>query len=93
MAWLIDGEADVDTLPEHSRRALAALAGPKRLILGPGARHNEAWNRDVWAEVEQWLDAVLARTASGRPPVGTHLWSVPDVMITDRDPDLVRPGL
>jgi alpha-beta hydrolase superfamily lysophospholipase len=56
---LIHGTADSDTLPEHSRRVLAALAGPKRLILVPGARHNEALRAEVWGEVERWLDGVL----------------------------------
>ena len=58
---LIHGEADVDTRPEHSRRVLAALAGPKRLILVPGARHNESLRGDVWGEIEHWLDAIVPR--------------------------------
>ena len=58
---LIHGEADVDTRPEHSRRVLAALAGPKRLILVPGARHNEPLRGDVWGEIEHWLDAIVPR--------------------------------
>jgi hypothetical protein len=39
---------------------LAALAGPKRLILVPGARHNESLRGMVWTEIEQWLDTVLS---------------------------------
>jgi fermentation-respiration switch protein FrsA (DUF1100 family) len=56
---LIHGAADTETPPEHSRRVLAALAGPKRLILVPGARHNEAL-RDSWGEVERWLEETLS---------------------------------
>ena len=58
---LIHGAADIDTRPEHSRRVLAALAGPKRLILVPGARHNESLRGDVWGEIEHWLDAIVPR--------------------------------
>jgi uncharacterized protein len=57
---LVHGANDVDTPPDHSRRVFAALAGPKRLILVPGARHNESLRADVWTEVEHWLDDVLA---------------------------------
>lgn len=69
---LIHGEADIDTPPDHSQRVLAALAGPKRLILVPGARHNQALNRDVWPEVERWVAAVLAAPPAGRPRDGAH---------------------
>jgi len=61
---LIHGAADVDTAPDHSRRVLAALAGPKRLILVPGARHNESLRGEVWGEVERWLDGIIE---AGRP--------------------------
>ena len=57
---LLHGAKDTDTSPDHSRRVFAALAGPKRLILVPGARHNESLRPDVWNEVETWLDDVLA---------------------------------
>jgi pimeloyl-ACP methyl ester carboxylesterase len=63
---LIHGAADSDTPPAHSRRVLAALAGPKRLILVPGARHNEAL-RDVWGEVERWLDEVISPDVRLKP--------------------------
>jgi alpha-beta hydrolase superfamily lysophospholipase len=56
---LVHGSADSDTPAEHSRRILAALAGPKRLILVPGARHNESLRGEVWDEIERWLDDVL----------------------------------
>jgi pimeloyl-ACP methyl ester carboxylesterase len=57
---LIHGAADVDTPPDHSRLVLAALAGPKRLILVTGAGHNESLRGDVWDEVERWIDDALA---------------------------------
>ena len=60
---LIHGGADTDTRPEHSQRVLAALAGPKRLILVPGARHNESLPGDVWDEIERWLETVLGPAA------------------------------
>ena len=56
---LIHGADDSDTPPDHSRRILAALAGPKRLILVPGARHNESLRGEVWGEIERWLEGVL----------------------------------
>ena len=58
---LIDGAADRDTSPEHSQRVLAALAGPKRLILVAGARHSESLRREVWDEVERWLEELVAK--------------------------------
>ena len=60
---LIHGSADTDTRPEHSQRVLAALAGPKRLILVPGARHNESLPGEVWDEIERWLETVLGPAA------------------------------
>src|SRR5262245_5918136 len=59
---LIHGAADSETPPDHSRRVLAALAGPKRLILVPAARHNESLRGEVWEEIDRWLDDVLHST-------------------------------
>jgi pimeloyl-ACP methyl ester carboxylesterase len=56
---LIHGADDSDTPPDHSRRILGALKGPKRLILVPGARHNQSLTRDVWDDVERWVDEVI----------------------------------
>ena len=58
---LIHGERDTATSPEHSRRVFAALRGSKRLILVPGAAHNESLRSDVWDEVERWLDVAVSR--------------------------------
>lgn len=54
---LVHGAADADTPPDHSRRVLAALSGPKRLILVPGAGHNASLRGEVWDDIDQWLDA------------------------------------
>jgi hypothetical protein len=56
---LIHGDADVDTPPDHSRRIFAALAGPKRLLLMPGAHHNESLTEAAWNDVEHWLDQII----------------------------------
>ena len=56
---LIHGEVDLDTSPDHSRRVFAALNGPKRLIVVPGAAHNGSLRVEVWGEVERWIDESL----------------------------------
>jgi alpha-beta hydrolase superfamily lysophospholipase len=62
---LIHGDADVSTPPEHSRRVEGALAGPKRLILVPGAGHSQSLRGEaVWMEIEQWIDQHVPRVAA-----------------------------
>ena len=56
---VIHGDADVDTPPAHSQRVFDALAGPKRLMLIPGAGHNGSLRGDVWTAIERWVDEVL----------------------------------
>lgn len=56
---LLHGEQDRDTPPEHSRQVFAALGGPKKLILVPGAKHDGAMNAQTWPLVENWLDEAL----------------------------------
>ena len=56
---VIHGAADSDTPPDHARRVFAALAGPKKLILVPAARHNESLNGEIWTEIERWIDAAV----------------------------------
>jgi len=58
---LIHGAEDRDTPPDHSERVLAALSGPKRLTLVPGAGHNGSLRPEVWTEIEQWIDMTLKR--------------------------------
>ncbi len=59
---LIHGLNDRDTLPAHSQGLDAALAGPHRLILVPGAGHNDALASEaVWGETVAWLAALERR--------------------------------
>jgi alpha-beta hydrolase superfamily lysophospholipase len=54
---LIHGETDRETPPNHSQRVFNALTSRKRLILVPGAGHNQALRGEVWAEIDRWIDA------------------------------------
>ena len=56
---LIHGAADVHTTLDHSRRVFEALRGAKRLIVVPGARHNESLGGEVWTEIERWIEEVV----------------------------------
>jgi uncharacterized protein len=57
---LIHGRQDVDTPPRHSERIVAALQGPKRLMLVDGAHHNESLRGgDVWVAIELWIEKLL----------------------------------
>jgi uncharacterized protein len=64
---LIHGVDDVDTPPAHSERVFAALKGPKRLILVPGAAHNGSLRSDIWPQIERWIDDVLGDAARAKP--------------------------
>jgi uncharacterized protein len=56
---LIHGERDRETSSEHSRRLDRALTGPHRLLLVPGAGHNDVLAAEsVWKEIEEWLAAL-----------------------------------
>ncbi len=58
---LIHGALDTDTSAAHSRRILAALGGPKELILVEGAHHNESLRAEgTWQRIESWVENVLA---------------------------------
>jgi pimeloyl-ACP methyl ester carboxylesterase len=54
---LVHGQDDRETPAAHSQRVLGALPGPKRLILVPGAGHDDALRREVWTAIEAWIDA------------------------------------
>jgi pimeloyl-ACP methyl ester carboxylesterase len=57
---LIHGEKDTETPPAHSERVYEALAGPRRLILVPGAGHNQALGAPgIWVEIDKWIDESL----------------------------------
>ena len=58
---LIHGAEDRETPPAHSQRIHDALAGRKRLILVPGAGHNQSLSGPAqWSEIERWVDTALA---------------------------------
>jgi dipeptidyl aminopeptidase/acylaminoacyl peptidase len=58
---LIHGDRDRETPPAHSRRVFEALTGPKRLILVPGAGHNQSLrSAEVWSEIDRWIDAAIS---------------------------------
>lgn len=59
---LVHGADDADTPPAHSERLLAALAGPKRLILVPGGTHNTSLGGGAWIEIEKWIETAIAAT-------------------------------
>ncbi len=54
---VIHGADDRETPPAHSERITRALAGPKKLLLVPGAGHNDALTGDVWKEIDAWVAA------------------------------------
>jgi uncharacterized protein len=56
---LIHGAADHNTPPAHSERVFAALRGTKKLIIVPGAGHNDVLHGNVWRDIEAWLGAAL----------------------------------
>jgi len=68
---LIHGTADTATPPAHSQRVLAALRGPKRLMLVEGAGHNQALgDPKVWQEIDAWIAALIGAGSFARntPP-------------------------
>lgn len=63
---LIHGAVDTDTPPAHAQRIFDALRGPRRLLLVPGAGHNQSLRSEVWTEIEQWIeDSVFEKERSG----------------------------
>jgi len=60
---LIHGEADRETPPDHSRRVFAALHGPKRLVMVPGAQHNDSLRPEIWDQIERWVRDTLEHTS------------------------------
>jgi uncharacterized protein len=61
---LIHGDADRETPPDHSRRVFAALHGPKRLVIVPGAQHNGSLRPEIWDQIERWVLETLEHTSS-----------------------------
>ncbi len=52
---VIHGADDRETPPAHSERVYAALAGPKKLVLVPGAHHNDALTPEAWRQIDDWI--------------------------------------
>jgi pimeloyl-ACP methyl ester carboxylesterase len=57
---IIHGAEDVDTTPDHSQRVYQSLRAPKRLLLVPGAGHDNTMNSQVWKVLDDWLRSTLA---------------------------------
>lgn len=72
---VIHGLSDTNTRSIHSQRVFDALPGPKRLMMVPGAGHNDVLSPQVWSEIENWIDVVLPAKGSdpsaqpGRGPI------------------------
>jgi uncharacterized protein len=56
---IVHGAADRETPACHAIRIYEALAGPRKLILVPGAGHNKSLGGAVWEEIEAWVDGVV----------------------------------
>lgn len=53
--FMVHGDADRDTRPEHSQRVFDALHGPRRLVRVPGAGHGQSLTAAVWDEADSWI--------------------------------------
>jgi len=62
--FLIHGQADTDTPPWHSQRVFAALPGAKKLVIVPGAGHNDVLRGNVWEQIDAWVDGVVPKIDS-----------------------------
>ena len=65
--FLIHGQADTETPPAHSQRVFEALHGEKRLLLVPGAGHNDTLQGKVWDEIDAWVEKALLKAERGGP--------------------------
>ncbi len=56
---LLHGALDRETRPAHSQRIYDELAGPRQLLLVPGAGHNDTLAPEAtWQVIEEWLEEV-----------------------------------
>jgi hypothetical protein len=62
----------------------AALKGPKRLILVPGATHNASLRPEVWQEIERWIDQVSLFSKRPAHPSIPNLRARPEETTTTR---------
>jgi uncharacterized protein len=72
---LLQSAEDNETPRTHSEKVFAALAGPRKLLIVPGARHGEALGK-AWNEVQTWIMG-LAPAASPSTAQGTASGYVP----------------
>jgi pimeloyl-ACP methyl ester carboxylesterase len=57
---LIHGANDTDTRLAHSQRVFDALVGQKRLVMVPGAGHNQSLRgASTWSEIDRWIEYVV----------------------------------
>lgn len=56
---LIHGAEDHNTPPSHSERVFAALRGRRHLVLVPRAGHNDVLRREVWTQIDAWMEEAL----------------------------------
>ena len=61
---LMHGSEDRNTRPDHSQRVYDALTSARRLVLIPGAAHNDALNSQALAEIVDWLTALFPQQVS-----------------------------
>jgi alpha-beta hydrolase superfamily lysophospholipase/murein DD-endopeptidase MepM/ murein hydrolase activator NlpD len=81
---LIHGTADRETPPAHSQRVFAALPeARRRLLLVPGAGHDDALRAPTWKQVDAWMDGVAAAAASGEPPARVEVPHPPTPVVGD----------
>jgi alpha-beta hydrolase superfamily lysophospholipase len=66
---LLHGAADDETPPAHSQRVYDALKSPRRLIMVPGAGHNDVLGPRVWPQIDGWLSATLGGGSISAAPV------------------------
>jgi pimeloyl-ACP methyl ester carboxylesterase len=64
---VIHGAQDRETPPAHSERVYAALSGPKRLLLVPGAGHNGSLRSDVWEQIDRWIQSTIGTSSIANP--------------------------
>ena len=61
---LIHGQDDADTPSWHSKRVFAALPGAKKMVIVPGAGHNDVLRGNVWEQIDVWIDGVVPKIDS-----------------------------
>lgn len=55
---IIHGKDDLDTPIAHSQRVFEALRAPKKMIVVPGAGHNDALRPEIWTQIQDWTESL-----------------------------------